>query len=96
MVFPDALALLRWLFGAMVPTALVTASRNCRAILAAAGITELFTVLVDGSDAANLELQGKPDSAMLLEAARRLHIPPVDAVVKDLSALSLVRPLHGP
>ena len=39
-VFPDALELLRRLLGAMVPTALVTASRNCRAILAAAGITE--------------------------------------------------------
>lgn len=86
-VFPDALALLRRLLGAMVPTALVTASRNCRAILAAAGITELFTVLVDGTDAANLELPGKPDPAMFLEAARRLHVRPADAVVlEDASA----------
>lgn len=86
-VFPDALALLRRLFGAMVPTALVTASRNCREILAATGITDLFTAVVDGTDARNLDLPGKPDPAMFLEAARRLHVRPADAVVmEDASA----------
>jgi len=82
-VFPDALALLRRLLGAMVPTALVTASRNSRTILASTGISELFTVLVDGMDAAGLELRGKPDPAMFLEAARRLHVRPGDAVVLE-------------
>ncbi|MDJ0318848.1 beta-phosphoglucomutase family hydrolase [Arthrobacter antibioticus] len=82
-VFPDALALLRRLLGAMVPTALVTASRNSREILAAASISDLFTVLVDGTDALELALPGKPDPAMFLEAAHRLKIQPSDIVVLE-------------
>lgn len=82
-VYPDALALLNLLFAARVPTALVTASRNCEAILAEAGIAGLFTTQVDGTDAVGLGLPGKPDPAMFLEAARRLRSRPADTVVVE-------------
>ncbi|MCY0906403.1 beta-phosphoglucomutase family hydrolase [Arthrobacter sp. H14-L1] len=80
-VFPDAMELLRDLAAEQVPVALVTSSRNSAAVLDAAGITDLFTVRVDGTDALALSLPGKPDPAMFWEAAHRLHVDPADAVV---------------
>ncbi|WP_433208872.1 beta-phosphoglucomutase family hydrolase [Nocardia sp. CA-107356] len=85
-VFPDARKLLEQLRAVRVPTALVTASRNSAAILDAAGITELFTVRVDGTDALRMKLPGKPDPAMFVAAAHRLRIEPIDAVVMEDAA----------
>ncbi|MET7772765.1 beta-phosphoglucomutase family hydrolase [Nocardia sp. NPDC005366] len=86
-VFPDAARLLRELRAAHVPTALVTASRNGAEILDAAGISEMFTARVDGTEAQRMSLAGKPNPATFLEAARRLEIEPIDAVViEDASA----------
>ncbi|MBF6209714.1 beta-phosphoglucomutase family hydrolase [Nocardia puris] len=82
-VFPDAAALLESLRAAHVPTALVTASRNAAAVLDAAGLTTLFTVRVDGTDAEAMGLPGKPDPALFLEAARRLGVEPADTVVLE-------------
>ena len=55
-----------------IRTAAISASRNCRAVLDAAGMLELFQVVVDGNDVASLGLAGKPDPAIFLEAANRL------------------------
>ena len=66
-----------------VRTAIVSSSRNCVAVLEAAGIRELFEVKVDGVDAAELGLTGKPDPALFLEAARRLGVEPVHAAVVE-------------
>ncbi|MGS2811392.1 beta-phosphoglucomutase family hydrolase [Nocardia sp. MW-W600-9] len=82
-VFPDAADLLHRLTGARVPTALVTASANSSAVLAAAGLADAFTVRVDGNDARRYALAGKPDPAMFLEAAHRLGVEPLDAVVLE-------------
>ncbi|HYJ68823.1 MAG TPA: HAD-IA family hydrolase [Nocardioidaceae bacterium] len=56
--------------------AVVSASRHCRTVLAAAGLSALFPVRVDGVDADRLGLPGKPDPAIFLEAARRLNADP--------------------
>lgn len=88
-VFPDALRVLRQLRESRVPTALVTASRNCRTVVAACGISELFTVVVDGIDAATMGLPGKPDPALFLEAAKRLHVEPAEAVVLEDAAAGI-------
>jgi len=94
-VFPDALALLRRLAGTLVPTALVTASRNSRDILASAGIAGLFTVVVDGTDTVALSLPGKRDPAMFIEAAGRLRILPSDAVVLEDAAAGVRAGVSG-
>ncbi len=49
--FPSTMALLRRLRSSGIPTALVTSSRNSEAVLAAAGVSDLFDARVDGSDA---------------------------------------------
>jgi beta-phosphoglucomutase family hydrolase len=82
-VFPDAVALLSELRDRGIPTALVTASRNSRPVLDAVGLADMFTTVVDGTDAVRFSLPGKPDAAMFLEAARRLGVEPVNAVVLE-------------
>ena len=50
--------------------AVVSASANCREVLEAAGIAELFEARVDGVVAAREHLRGKPAPDMFLAAAR--------------------------
>jgi beta-phosphoglucomutase family hydrolase len=56
-------------------TAIVSSSRNCKAVVAKAGLTELFDARVDGIDALKMPLEGKPAPDTYLEAAKRLHTP---------------------
>jgi beta-phosphoglucomutase family hydrolase len=81
--FPSSAALVRELVANGVRTAVVSASRNMRVVLDAAGMRHLFDVEVDGTDAARLGLAGKPDPALFLEAARRLEVAPARAVVVE-------------
>ncbi|MFF5486370.1 HAD family hydrolase [Streptomyces virginiae] len=63
--------------------AAVSASRHARPLLESARIAPLFDVLVDGSDADQVNLAGKPDPALFLEAVRRLRVDPVDAAMVE-------------
>lgn len=86
-VFQGTVALLRRLRAGGVPVGLVTASRNADALLASADLGDLFAVVVDGTQAADLGLPGKPDPAMFVEAARRLGVVPKQtAVLEDAIA----------
>ncbi|WP_327098148.1 trehalose-phosphatase [Nocardia vinacea] len=82
-VFESTVALVRELRDAGIGAAVFSASRNCAQVLEAAGIGDLFAVHVDGVVAENLGLQGKPDPAMLVEAARRLGADPGRTVVAE-------------
>lgn len=85
--FPGTVDLLERLRAGGVPVALVTASRNAGALLAAAGLAGGFDVVVDGGRAAELGLAGKPDPAMFLTAASELGVAPAQvAVVEDAVA----------
>ncbi|MBF8187139.1 HAD-IA family hydrolase, partial [Nonomuraea sp. K274] len=82
--FPSTVDLLHELRRRGCRTAVVSASRHCRAVVSSAGVMRLFDVLVDGNDAAELGLPGKPDPGLYLEAARRLGSPAADvAIVED-------------
>ena len=81
--FPGSVAFVRELRARAVRTAVVSASRNMRAVLDAAGIRGLFDVEVDGTEAARLGLPGKPDPALFLEAARRLGVAAARAAVVE-------------
>jgi alpha,alpha-trehalase len=56
--------------------AIVSSSKNCKAILENANITSLFDTVVDGVDLQHLDLKGKPAPDLFLEAARRLGADP--------------------
>ena len=60
---------------------------NCERILKDAGLGDLFSVHVDGVVAQDLELPGKLDPAVLLEATRRLGaVPQRSVVIEDAEA----------
>lgn len=82
-LIPGALPLLTALRGAGFRTGIVSASRNCSAVLSRAGLTDLFDASVDGVVAAELGLPGKPDPAVYLEAADRLRTSPQRSVVVE-------------
>jgi len=61
--------------------AVVSSSSNCREVLVAAGIEELFERVIDGVVAQREHLKGKPAPDSFLAAARALAVPPGQAAV---------------
>ncbi len=81
--YEGSVALVRYLRGEGIRTAVVSSSKNSEGILRAAGIADLFELRVDGVDAARLELRGKPAPDTFLEAARQLGVEPQRSVVVE-------------
>jgi beta-phosphoglucomutase family hydrolase len=81
--FRSTVDLIGKLRGHGLRVAVISASRNARAVLESAGVIDLFETRVDGVVAADLKLPGKPDPAVFLEAARRLGTEPGRAVVVE-------------
>jgi alpha,alpha-trehalase len=82
-VYESSVALVRQLRDTGIKTAVVSASKNCEAILEAAGIADLFDVRVDGVVAARLQLSGKPAPDTFLEGARQIGVEPERAMVVE-------------
>jgi beta-phosphoglucomutase family hydrolase len=61
--------------------AVVSSSTNCRDVLAAAGIEDLFEVRIDGLVAEREHLRGKPAPDTFLAGARALGATPEEAAV---------------
>jgi beta-phosphoglucomutase family hydrolase len=61
--------------------AVVSASANCREVLEAAGIEDLFEARIDGVVAEQEHLSGKPAPDMFLAGARALGVAPAAAAV---------------
>lgn len=81
--YPGTLDLVDDLRAAGIKCAVFSASRNAEAVLRNAGVLDRFDARVDGTDAAQLGFPGKPDPAMLLEAARRLGTAPEHTVIVE-------------
>lgn len=80
-VYASTVDLIRQLRTLGMKAGVFSASKHCEAVLAAAGVGDLFDVRVDGVIAEELGLPGKPDPAMLLEATKRLGVPPERTIV---------------
>jgi beta-phosphoglucomutase family hydrolase len=61
--------------------AVVSSSANCRDVLEAADMLDLFEVVVDGVTAARERLEGKPAPDTFLAAAEKLGVEPAQAAV---------------
>lgn len=81
--YPSTLSLIRQLKSQGFKVGLISSSRNCSAVLQAAGIAGLFDVKIDGLDSARLGLSGKPAPDIFLEAAKRLGVQPERSVVVE-------------
>lgn len=75
-VFESSVALIRTLRKRGLKIALLSSSKNADAVLAAASLTNLFDVRIDGAEAARLELRGKPWPDTFRHAADRLGVAP--------------------
>src|SRR5262249_47008466 len=62
-------------------TAVVSASKNCTAVVHGAGIVDLLDVQVDGLVAEQMKLRGKPAPDTYLAAARMVGVEPGNASV---------------
>ena len=81
--FPDAVRFLLAVRDAGLRRAVVSASTNCREVLEAAGIADLFDARVDGLVAERERLRGKPAPDTFLAAARLLGVAPHEAAVLE-------------
>jgi len=80
-VYPGSLRYLRAVRQRGLRTAVVTSSKNCGEVLAAAGIADLFDARVDGVLAEKEHLRGKPAPDTYLAAAHALAAAPAEAAV---------------
>ena len=74
--------------------AVVSASANCRDVLRAAGIEDLFDEVIDGNVAAHEQLAGKPAPDTYLAGARAVGLAPTAAAVFE-DALAGVQAGHA-
>jgi beta-phosphoglucomutase family hydrolase len=88
--YPGSVRFLDAVTAAGAQVAVVSSSRNTPAVLAAAGLTDRFSVVVDGNVAAREHLAGKPAPDTYLRAAALLGVPAAEAVVVE-DALSGVQ-----
>jgi trehalose-phosphatase len=66
-----------------VRVGVASSSKNCSLVLAAAGLTSLFSAQVDGVESASLGLKGKPAPDIFVETARRLGARPKETMVVE-------------
>lgn len=79
--YPGSVGYLRAVREAGLNTAVVSSSTNCREVLEAVGIQDLFDARVDGVVAEQRGLRGKPAPDTFLEGARAVGAVPGEAVV---------------
>ena len=79
--YPGSVRYVREAGRAGLGRAVVSSSTNCRDVLAAAGIGDLFDAVVDGIVAHHQHLQGKPAPDTFLAGAAALGTDPARAVV---------------
>ena len=80
-LIPGSLRYLRAVRDAGLGCAVVSSSKNCRAVLAAAGIEDMVDVVIDGLVATREHLPGKPAPDTYLAASRLLGVPASRSVV---------------
>lgn len=80
-VYPDSIDYVRAARGKGLRRAVVSSSANAAQVLEAAGITDLFEALIDGTVAAARHLDGKPSPALYLAGAEVLGLSAGESAV---------------
>lgn len=82
-IYEDSITVIKHLRSLKIKTAVVSASKNCKKVLEAAGIKQLFDARVDGDVADQLNLPGKPAPDTFLKASELLGVEPDRSVVVE-------------
>ena len=75
--------------------AVVSSSRNCRTVMKATGVENLFEVTVDGVTAAEKGLRGKPQPDTFIEATSALGTKPARSIVIEDAAAGVAAGASG-
>lgn len=94
-VFESTVALIEALRAAGAGAGVVTSSRNGRDILARTGTDVLFDARVDGIDAEERALRGKPDPDAFLACAAELGVSPGRSIVVEDAAAGIAAARKG-
>ena len=86
MTYEGSVHYVRAVRDAQLHRAVVSSSANCREVLEAAGIDDLFEVRVDAIVADREHLKGKPAPDMFLAAAAAVGVPATEAVTSTQTA----------
>ncbi|MGJ3262576.1 MAG: trehalose-phosphatase [Salinarimonas sp.] len=79
--YEDTVAFIHALKQRGIKVGIFSASRNAVRVLESAGVRDLFDAEVDGNDAREAGLPGKPEPDVLVECARRLGATPDTTIV---------------
>jgi len=82
-VYPTTVALIHELIEKGIRVGVASSSKNCEAVLQAAGILHLFETRVDGVVSAELGLHGKPEPDIFTTAADNLRVTYDKSVVVE-------------
>ncbi len=82
-VFDSTVDLIRKLISEGIHTGVASSSKNCEAVLEAAGLSGLFETRVDGVVSAELGLHGKPEPDIFTTACDRLGVTYDRAVIVE-------------
>ncbi len=93
--YETSIALARRLKKAGFRLGVVSSSRNCRAVMAAVGIEDLFEVTVDGVTATEKGLRGKPEPDTFIEAASALGSKPEKSIIIEDAAAGVAAGAGG-
>lgn len=88
-VYEDSIEFIQFLHSRNIQTAVVSSSKNCSAVLEAAGIKDLFDAQVDGTDIEKHGLKGKPAPDIFIEACKRLSVQTEKAAVLEDAILGV-------
>lgn len=80
-VFESTIRLIKQLKYHGVHAVVATSSKNCGLILEAAGIRELFEIVVDGALSGRENLKGKPHPDIFLKSAELIKVSPCKCVI---------------
>lgn len=81
--YEGSVSFVHQILDAGIRAGVVSSSASCERVLRAAGIRDLFEVVVDGKLSARLGLTGKPAPDAFLEASLRLGLDPERVVVVE-------------
>ncbi len=82
-VYDSTVKIIHNLISSGIKVGVASSSKNCKAVLTAARLLELFNTRVDGVISAELKLKGKPAPDIFTTAVDNLHVPYKKTIVVE-------------